>query len=53
MDKVLENVEKYFKLIVVGILILQLFVSVNALSSFKKVTDRNGLVIAIVDADRM
>ena len=48
MYKLLGNVDKYFKLIVVGILILQLLVSVIALSSFKKVTTGNGNFISTV-----
>ena len=53
MDKVIGNVDKYFKPIVVGILILQLLVSIIALSSFKKVTERSGRVISTADVDRM
>ena len=38
MDKVIGNVDKYFKLIVIGILSIQLLVSVIALNTFNGLT---------------
>ena len=38
MDKVIGNVDKYFKLIVIGILSIQLLVSVIALNTFNSLT---------------
>lgn len=38
MDKVIGNVDKYFKLIVIGILSIQLLVSVFALNTFSSLT---------------
>ena len=49
----MEIIDKYFKLIVVGLLILQLFVSVSALNMFDSITyTSNALhVIGTVDLD--